>query len=258
MATALIAYRRPIAAMRAAWALLFALVAGIAMIAGFLAYIGYLGGTVIAVTPATGSPLPSEQGTTVLFLSSDMGPRIGMGRSLVERFAATGMPVVSVNCLNYFRTERTADDAARLLDTAIDRALAVPGTRRLILVGQSFGADMLQASLASVAPKLRQRLVMTVLVVPPDTTLFRASPGEIFGFGETGSPAISTRRPIDSMPILCIQGAEETDSLCPLLRSTNVEKRVLPGGHMLDFDADRLFAAIAPRVRQTIAAAHYQ
>lgn len=236
---------------------LIGLVVMAAAVTGFFAYIGYLGGPVITLVAPTGSGLSTERGTTILFLSSDMGPRIGMGRSLIQRFADDGLPVVTINCLTYFRHERTAADAERLLEAGVRRALAVPGTRHLILVGQSFGGDMLQASIAYLPDRMRQKIAMAVLVVPPDTTLFRASPAEIFSFGETGTPARPTARALDGMPVLCIHGVEESDSLCPQLGDqANVTRIGLPGGHMLDFDDDRLFAAIAPRIRQALAQPH--
>jgi type IV secretory pathway VirJ component len=37
---------------------------------------------------------------------------------------------------------------------------------------------------------------------------------------------------------------DETDSLCPLLHLPNVRQVVLPGGHLLRFDADGLYHAV--------------
>ena len=218
----------------------------------FLADIGYLGGAAISYFPATGMATPAESGTSVLFLSSDMGLRVGMGSSLIGRLTAKGLPVVGINCLTAFRTGKTPAAAAKLVEAGLRRALAIAGTKRVVVIGQSFGADMAQATLSALPAALRQNVKLVVLIVPPDTTLYRASPSEIFSFGDAESPAIATARRLDWVPVLCLQGVEESDSLCPKLTMANVARVALPGGHMLDFDADRLFAAIMPSVRRTL------
>ena len=220
--------------------------------AGALGYIGYLGGEVFSLVSAQ-----AGSDVAAVFISSDMGMRTGIGPQIVRRLAADGLPVVAVNALTYFRFERTPAQAERLLESAIERALALPGTRRLVLVGQSFGADILQASLARLPDALRHRIALVVLIVPPDTTLYRASPAEIFGFGEQGPPATATARRLDWVPVLCIHGAEEPHSLCPELTMPNVETVALPGGHLLNSDADSVYAAIAPQLRR-LAPEHYR
>lgn len=224
--------------------------------AALLGYLGYLGGDPFRLYPARGPSSAAERGIGVVFLSSDMGLNAGIGARIADRVAADGLPVVGVNSLTYFRHERTPAQARALIEEAMRRALARPGIERLVLIGQSFGADMLQASFASLPSATRGKVLMVVLVVPPDTTMYRASPGEIFDFGQHGIPAMATARGLTGVPVLCIQGAEEKDSLCPFLTMANVVRVTLPGGHMLNFDPDRLYAAIAPQLRRI--AAHYR
>jgi type IV secretory pathway VirJ component len=218
-----------------------------------LGYIGYFGGPVFSYQPATGRTARAERGLAVLFLSSDMGPHVGMGRSLVSRLSASGLPVVTINSLAYFRKRRTPAEARTLIEEGIGRALALPGTRRIVLVGQSFGADMLQAALAGMPRPFRSRILLVILVVPPDSTMFRASPGAIFDFGQRAVPAAPTAVQLTWAPVLCIRGMEEDDSLCPHMTMPNVTRVTLPGGHMLRFDGDRVYAAMLPRIRAAAA-----
>jgi type IV secretory pathway VirJ component len=234
------------------------LAAGLALVVGLglLAHLGYFGGEVFRLYPARGVPATAERGIGVVFLSSDLGLNLGMGGELADRIAGDGLPVVGVNSLTYFRHERTPREAAALIEDAMRRALARPGVDRLVLIGQSFGADMLQASFPALPASYRDKVLLAVLVVPPDTTLYRASPAEIFDFGQRGVPAAAHARRLTGVPLLCVQGSEESDSLCPALTMANVTRVALPGGHMLNFDPERLYAAIAPQLRR--AAQHYQ
>ena len=110
----------------------------------------------------------------------------------------------------------------------------------MVLVGQSFGADMLQVGLPALPPQLRSRVILVALVVPGDSIDFRASPSELFGLQSPDAPALPSARLLNWLPVLCVHGAEEEDSLCPLLDLPNVRSVALPGGHPLHRDAERV------------------
>jgi len=216
---------------------------------GLLGFTGYLGGPVFTdLPPAAVAPPPALRGVAVALLSGDMGFRMGMGRAVADRLAAQGVPVVGVNTLAYFRTRRTPREAGRLVEAAARRALAVAGTRRLVLVGQSFGADMLQAGLPAFPEALRRRIALVALVVPGATIVYRASPSNLFGLERPEVDGFATARRLDWAPVLCVYGVEETASLCPGLRQRNVRRVGLPGGHPLRRDSDRLYRTLMDAV----------
>lgn len=216
-----------------------------ALFVGLLGYWGYLGGPVFTdLAPAAVAPPPAFRGLSFVFLSGDTGFRTGMARAVADRFAALGAPVVGVNTLTYFRRRRTPEEATRLVEAAARRALAAPGTRRLVLVGQSFGADMLQAGLSGVSEPLRSRIALVALVVPGATVAYRASPSDLFGLEAPEVDGLPTARRLTWTPLLCIYGIEEPASLCPRLRGPNVRRIGLPGGHFLHRDSDRLFRTL--------------
>jgi len=212
---------------------------------GLLGFTGYLGGPVFSdLRPAPVAPPAAFRGVAVALLSGDMGFRMGMGRAVADRLSAQGVPVVGVNTLTYFRVRRTPREAGRLVEAAVRRALAVPGTRRLVLVGQSFGADMLQAGLPDLPAALRRRVALVALVVPGATIVYRASPSNLFGLERPEVDAFATARRLDWVPVLCVYGVEERASLCPGLEQPNVRRIGLPGGHPLRRDSDRLYRTL--------------
>lgn len=204
-----------------------------------LGHLGYLGGPVFVDFAADARPAGRLEGITAVFLSGDMGLNVGMGRAVARRLAANGVFVVGVNTLTYFRKRRTPRETEALLAAAMRRALAVPGTRRVVLIGQSFGADMLQARLPSLPAASRSRVPMVALIVPGRTIEYRASPSDLFGLESPEVDALPTARHLGWTRTLCIQGAEETDSLCPLL-GNGVGRVALPGGHLLRYDSERV------------------
>lgn len=221
-----------------------------AAMAGFTAYIGYFGGPVFIPVAATGVPSAAERGTVAVLFSGDMGFRIGMGPQVADRVAAHGIPVLGVNTLTYFSRERTPIEAQALVIDAIRHALALPGARRVVLIGQSFGADILQLALPGLPPAQRRAVPLVALVVPGESTALRANPAGVFGYGP-GIPSAPSARRLDWVPVVCIQGVKEDDSLCPAMTTPNVERVALPGGHLLHRDPDAVSAAILRGIART-------
>ena len=129
------------------------------------------------------------------------------------------------------------------------RALALPDARRVILIGQSFGADMLQYGIRGMPSDLRSRIVQVILAVPGETLLFKATPGGFLD-GAPDLPALPSARAIDWLPVTCIHGLKEENSLCLLLHGRNVRVVALPGDHYLRHDASALAGAIWRAIRR--------
>ena len=211
--------------------------------------IGYFGGPVFTDVPATARTPPGKAKLVAVVFSGDAGYQIGMASMIGRRLAADGIPVVGVNTLTYFRTTRTPAAATRLIGAAIDHAIAYAHADHLILIGHSYGADILHVGLADLPEHLRHKVRLVALVVPGETVELRASPGGLLSFAFPDAPALATARLLDWVPVVCIQGIEETNSLCPLLSAPNMVSEAMPGGHSMHWDADgltaRLLAVIA-------------
>ena len=196
--------------------------------------------------------MPERPGTApvaAVFLSGDMGLRYGMGSYVVEALAGAGVPVYAVASSTAFAQRQSHAEVLALLTDAIREARRRSGAEKVIVIGQSFGADMARVALASLPPALRAQVAALVLVVPGTDAYFRADP---LGFAYVGTPDAdaASARALDWLPVTCIRGEDETDSLCPTLLAPNVRRITLPGGHFLRMDHDLLvrtvFAALAP------------
>ena len=211
---------------------------------GYWAWLGYFGGALYVPLRAVGSPPAGQERLGAVIISGDMGFKVGMGPKIAERLTAHGIPVVGVNSLVYFNRRRTPIEIRAFVAAAIRRGLAQAEVDRIVLVGQSFGADMVHVGLVGLTPELRAKLALVALVVPTETVDYRASPLELAGLVKPDAPALPTARQLTWVPTLCVQGIEERDSLCPSLTAPNVHKVALPGGHPLHYDADALYAQL--------------
>ncbi|MCT8003434.1 virulence factor [Sphingomonas sanguinis] len=190
--------------------------------------------------PATGRVQP----VLVLSLSGDMGLRYGMSGVVARQLSANGIPVLGVNSPVLFREHRTHEQVDALIADLIRQAAREADGRRLVLLGQSYGADMLQTGLARLPADLRARVSALILVVPGRTAYFRSDPSGLAYMGRPDSLGITTARTLDWLPVTCIYGVEEPDSLCPLLKLPNAHVVAMPGGHYMNHDDPALVAHV--------------
>lgn len=220
---------------------------GIAVLcaAAFYLHAGYYNGPVFRDMPAAdaGPARPA-----IAMLSGDMGDRVGMTPKLSARLNDRGYAVVTVNSLTYFSPRRTPQETAQLIETAMARAMKLGKTDHVVLIGQSFGADMLHAGLAEFPAAARRPIRSVVLIVPGEDIIFRASPIELAGIETPDQRAHPTASQLNWVPVTCIHGAKEAGSLCPELQMPNVRRITLPGGHKLDSDARAVEAAVLPAI----------
>lgn len=214
--------------------------------AGYLWYLGYFASDPYKAIPA--NPDAPRADYAIAFLSGDMGFNAGMGPKISERFVADGVPVLGFNSLTFFRTRRTPQEVEAMVQAVTKRTMLEFGVERVVLFGQSFGADALHLGLPAMPEPLRQHIAFVALVVPTDTVFLQASPGETFNWYEPDLPALPTARQLNWVPALCIHGAEEAHSLCPLLTQPNMVDLLLPGGHGLKKDPDAVYLALKAQI----------
>lgn len=181
-------------------------------------------------------------GQAAIFFSGDAG-FLGAGPEIAKTIESLGLPVYGVSSLAEFRERRTIAQTVDIVNNAVRIARAKFDADRVLLVGHSFGSDVIGTALPDLAPDVRQALIGAVLIVPTDSVYLRADPTEL---SYRGPPDASLARvqSVNGLPMLCIQGQQETDSLCPKLAASNVTVMVLPGGHALHHDEAQLAAAL--------------
>jgi len=229
-----------------------------------LAWIGAIGAGILAVLAVIAAAagffdrdpvhLFAAQGPKrpigVLYLSGDMGLRFGPAPYTANGLAARGITVVGLNSPTIFRMRQTRAGIDRIIADGVRQALARTGAERLMLIGQSYGADVLQTGLADLPVDLRAHVAGVVLVVPGATVYFRADPSGLAYRGAPDSRAATTLARLGWVPLTCIYGMRETDSACPAAHLPNMRAIAMPGGHFLQNDHVALFAHVMNAIRR--------
>lgn len=207
---------------------------------------GYLDRNAIWHYPATGKRAP----LSVLFFSGDSGMR-GMGPYVAQSMADAGYDTTAISTSTVFRLGKSRAQLDAIVADAIGRAERAAGGHRLVVMGQSYGADVLQTGLADLPAKLRPGIARIVLIVPGQGTYYRADSTGLSYYFAPDSRSIETASTLRWAPLSCIFGQADEDDLCRSLDLPNATKIGLPGNHYLARDKPRLAATVLRELRRT-------
>ena len=212
---------------------------------------------VVRIADVTNLPLVEvrARGTPASMLAvmfSGDGGWASIDRDVGEQLASRGIDVVGLNSLRYFWTRRTPDGAAADLDRILRHYLAAWHARRIVLLGYSRGADVLPFLASRLPRSLRDRVAAVVLLGPTMRVDFEFHLSDWIGNAERTTelrvgPEVEKLR---GMPVICVYGKDEPDSLCPALPHGLATVLARPGGHHFGGDYD----AIVARVLETAGA----
>lgn len=208
-----------------------------------------LGDLPIAVLPATGQSATGQAETLAIVLSGDGGWR-DIDKQIAEALARKGVPTIGLDSLRYFWSEKSPATIAADLTRIIDHYSAEFGTRKVALIGYSFGADVLPAAYARLDPEIRSRVSLMSLLAFSASASFRFQVSGLIGVGG-GAPNHPTLPDLDRVPpaiVQCIFGEEDEDAVCGKLGPRPIEVIRTTGGHHFDGDyealADRILARL--------------
>lgn len=184
--------------------------------------------------------------TMAVVLSGD-GGWADLDRAVAEGLAESGIAVVGWDSLRYFWTARTPEVAAADLATLLGHYLAQWRRPRVVLVGYSFGADVLPFLVTRLPAPLLEQVERVVLLGLSKTAAFEFRVSSWLGGG--GDPDLRTAPEVRrlTVPVTCVQGADEEDSACPSVARPGVTVVTVGRGHHFSGDYRRLVDVILNR-----------
>eukprot|EP01133_Synstelium_polycarpum_P006141 gene6141-7109_t len=183
--------------------------------------------------PVVEVPAGQAKDTVTLFLSGDGGWR-DLDRDVAGEMAKIGYPVVGIDTLRYYWQHKTPEQSAKDLAELMQHYRQKWGTKRFVLTGYSFGADVLPAIYNRLPENEQQRVDAIILLAFARTGSFEI---EVEGWlGNAGKEAATgpemAKLPADK--VVCIYGAEEVDESGCTDKTAVGEAVKLPGGHHFD------------------------
>jgi type IV secretory pathway VirJ component len=180
-----------------------------------------------------------------LLMTGD-GGWAGLDQELAARLAANGVPTVGLNSLKYFWRERTPEETAGDVARILRHYLSAWNKKRVLLVGYSFGADVLPFVVNRLPSDLRERIASVSLLGIDANASFEVRIAEWVGADNGGAPTRPELARITQLPVLCLYGEGEKDSICPGLPAGAIAREQVGSGHHFGGEyatlADRILA----------------
>ncbi len=180
-----------------------------------------------------------------LLLTGD-GGWAGLDQELAARLAARGVPTVALNSLKYFWSERTPQATARDVARLLRHYLAAWNKQRVLLIGYSFGADVLPFVVNRLPPELLERVASVSLLGIDSHASFEVHIADWVASDSAGPPTRPELAALPRVPVLCVYGAGESDSICPELPAAGIARQQIGTGHHFSGEyallADRILA----------------
>jgi type IV secretory pathway VirJ component len=195
----------------------------------------------LAVDP----PARAGDDRLALVLSGDGGWQ-QLPKSIAAALAAQGIGAVGLNSLEYFWRARTPDQTAADLARIVEHYAPLWHAHRIVLVGFSFGADVLPSVVNHMAPDMRARVSSLTLIAPSSTADFEIKVTGWLGAKPAGQPTVPDIERLRGLPMVCLYGADDRDAVCPSLPAGLTDVRKLPGGHHFGGDYQAVARAVLP------------
>ncbi|MEB6592247.1 MULTISPECIES: virulence factor family protein [Pseudomonas] len=206
-------------------------------------------GNALAI-PVVEVPAGQTTDTVTLFLSGDGGWR-DLDRDVAGEMAKLGYPVVGIDTLRYYWQHKTPEQSAADLSELMQHYRQKWGTKRFVLTGYSFGADVLPAIYNRLPAEDQQRIDAVMLLAFARSGSFEIEVEGWLGKEGQEAPTGPEMAKLPASKVVCVYGVEETDESGCTDKTAVGERLKLPGGHHFDENypalAKRLIGEIETR-----------
>jgi type IV secretory pathway VirJ component len=200
--------------------------------------------------PAAAVPSAAAPSDAFAIIMSGDGGWAGLDQDIAAALSARGIPVVGLDSLRYYWTARTPAGVAADTDRMIRYYTSHFGKKRVLLIGYSQGADVLPFAVNRLPQATKAQVALAAILGMSEHALFEFHVSSWISDDTSGPATLPEVNRITGMPVLCIYGEDEHDSLCPKLDPGKFNIVRVKGGHHFDGNyaalADHILAASKP------------
>jgi type IV secretory pathway VirJ component len=196
--------------------------------------------------PVVEVPAGGPQRDFFAVLISGDGGWAGIDRDIAAALSREGVSVIGLNSLKYFWKARTPEGTARDLDRIIRHYCAAWNKEKLILVGYSFGADVLPFLANRLGQESFNRIqLMAFLGLSPSADFeFHLTDWLGGSSSPTAKPVLPEIEKLKGRRMICFYGTEEKESLGKSIDTAIVKSIPIEGGHHFGNKYDDIAATI--------------
>ena len=197
--------------------------------------------------------LPSKgtQDTLVVILSGD-GGWISLDRDIANYLSEQGFSIVGFDLLRYLWKGQTPDQGAKDLEKLVSYYLNTWKKKQALLIGYSMGADALPFMVARLSDEAKQKIKGAVLLGPALRSDFGLNITADDDTGPSNGDALMPEVRKMSVPVLCIGGSIEKESLCRRIANSDekingLDVELLHANHTFKDDYQNLCSIISDK-----------
>lgn len=202
-------------------------------------------------SPVKSQNLPMKEWVTashdkplIFYISGDGGMN-NFSTSLCEEFYKKGFDVFALNARSYFWDKKTPQKTADDVNNFLSQKLSGRKNQQVVLIGYSFGADVLPFILNRLSKNIDDKILVSFLMASSGNTDFEIHWADIFGRGTKRSlDVVSEINKLKDEKIVIISASDDKTLEVNKITLKRFTREVLPGGHHFDGDTGEIVNVI--------------
>jgi type IV secretory pathway VirJ component len=199
---------------------------------------------------AQSAPLPltdwaaPNAGKFIFYISGDGGIN-NFSQSICKFIHDKGYSVSALNSKIYFWERKTPEQTAKEINAWLLKQMNSHPFSELVMIGYSFGADVLPFVTNRLLPEIKSRLHKVLLISPSTTTDFEIHWADIFGLHNNRSMNVASEiNKLRDYQVVTFFGSNENDFNISQIRLPSYHNEILGGGHHFDGKPEELSKAL--------------
>ncbi len=184
----------------------------------------------------------------IFYISGDGGWN-KFSTSLVNGFNKAGYCVIGLNARSYFWSRKQPLQAATDISHAIGPFIKPWNIKSIVLIGYSFGADVVPFIENSFPANMAALVEHTILMSPSKKTDFEVHLLGMMGLASNKGKNVAEEISKISKPVTLIFGSDENDFPLKPHVSSNIQTIKLLGGHHYDGNVEEVIRKIMERIK---------
>lgn len=199
----------------------------------------------LKIVPAAGSTKNS-----LVFMISGDGGWTGFDQELASHFAKQSFPVVGLDALHYFWSEKKPEVVAKEITPILEYYMAEWNCKDIILVGYSFGADFVPFLENKLSADIKSKVKMMAMLSPDEWADFEIHISDMFNIVDSEDDNnVKTELQKTNCKTLLVFGSEEVPNKFESLPKTHFKQLVIQGGHHYGNNFDALTGGIIKTIQ---------
>jgi type IV secretory pathway VirJ component len=186
----------------------------------------------------------------LFYVSGDGGINNSFSASFMKRFNDEGYSIIGLDSRSYFWVQKKPQEAADEISNVLAQYLKQWNCKGLVLIGYSFGADVMPF----IQRRLQRNIYLLnkhlVLMSPAKKTDFTIHVLSMFGVDTNKGESVPDEINKLLIPTTLIFGETENDFPLHAITTKNVQTIKLPGGHHYNRNIGELVKQITNRINR--------